>query len=479
MTIPTYFNRMGITVGGVEPVLLDYFYVEALEDGSTISCSNLQSSHNLSASLDQKTWTPLTTSTVATGVEAGKKIYLAGNTDNLGGWMCVKPTSDKKFKIGGKLMSLYSKSFTPPSAFNIVDVIAMYNSNTNLVECSVDFDGPPDAVYCFQNCTALTGLTEGFRFNDALAVNSMFNGCTSLKSIAAGFALPKCTENTQYMFGNCSSLVEIGSGFTAPSTKNVNYMFSGCVNLVDLPDGFEIPCAQYCASMFEECHSLTGVPESLVPSNVFNCEKMFFNCSSLIDIGSEFTCPNVLGGGYMFNGCTSLSSLPSKFTCPSLTNGTNMFRGCTALRELPDEFTVPSGCWGTSYMFYQCRSLTHLPSGFTKTTGTDKKYMFYQCYNLSGLPDGFNIETATDVQHMFYRCNSLTTFGDNVKIGGGATDNTDLTKTNITTIGDNFTWMPNVTYSGTWDPALGIKNVFPNATSVGSGWVVYNHHDGE
>ena len=84
---------------------------------------------------------------------------------------------------------------------------------------------------------------------------------------------------------------------------------------------------------------------------------------------------------------------------------------------------------------------------------------------------------------MFKYCTSLTTIGNNVKIANGAsatsTDDTSLDKSLITTIGDNFEWFTNATYSGTWDPALGIKNVFPNAVNVGTGWKVYNHHDGE
>ena len=70
-----------------------------------------------------------------------------------------------------------------------------------------------------------------------------------------------------------------------------------------------------------------------------------------------------------------------------------------------------------------------------------------------------------------------------MKIANGAgatsTDNTGMGKSLITSIGDNFEWFTNATFSGTWDPALGIKNVFPNAVNVGTGWKVYNHHDGE
>ena len=84
---------------------------------------------------------------------------------------------------------------------------------------------------------------------------------------------------------------------------------------------------------------------------------------------------------------------------------------------------------------------------------------------------------------MFADCYSLTTIGSNVKVanGAGATskDNTHIDKSLITSIGDNFEWFTNATFKGTWDPSKGIRNVFPNATSVGPGWKVYNHYDGE
>ena len=54
-----------------------------------------------------------------------------------------------------------------------------------------------------------------------------------------------------------------------------------------------------------------------------------------------------------------------------------------------------------------------------------------------------------------------------------------MDKSLITSIGDGFEWFTNATFKGTWDPALGIRNVFPNAVSVGPGWKVYDHCDGE
>ena len=84
---------------------------------------------------------------------------------------------------------------------------------------------------------------------------------------------------------------------------------------------------------------------------------------------------------------------------------------------------------------------------------------------------------------MFSYTPKLTIIGNNVKIANGSsatsTDNASMNTNLITTIGDNFEWFTNVTFSGTWNPDLGIRNVFPNCTSVGSGWKVYDHYDGE
>ena len=109
--------------------------------------------------------------------------------------------------------------------------------------------------------------------------------------------------------------------------------------------------------------------------------------------------------------------------------------------------------------------------------------MFRSCSNLLALPDGFSIPNVASTYGMFADCSSLSVIGHNVKIANGAeatrTDDTEMDKSQITSIGDSFEWFTNAKFSGTWNPALGIRNVFPNATSVGSGWRVYDHYDGE
>ena len=262
----------------------DYFWIEAREDDSTITCDNFNASYNLSSSFDKVTWTALTGSTVATGVNAGMKIYIIGNTTTLGSTSSsngCRFTSNKNYALGGKVLSLFSDWLEPKTLTNANDLKRWQYQKTTLVECSVDFE---------------------------------------------------------------------------PIT---------------------------------------------------NTEKMFQSCSSL-------------------------SALPDGFSCPNATNTNSMFGSCS---------------------------------------------------NLSALPDGFSCPNTTNTEYMFYSCNSLTTIGNNVKIANGqtapSTDDTYINRSRITTIGDNFEWFTNARFKGTWDPALGIKNIFPNAVNVGSGWKVYDHYDGE
>lgn len=110
--------------------------------------------------------------------------------------------------------------------------------------------------------------------------------------------------------------------------------------------------------------------------------------------------------------------------------------------------------------------------------------MFSYCSSLSSLPAGFSAPNVAYATEMFVGCSSLSAIGDDVKVANGArattsTDDTCIDKSLITSIGDNFEWFTNAMFKGTWDPSKGIRNVFPNATSVGPGWKVYQHYDGE
>lgn len=341
-----------------EPKEFDDFWIEAREDDSTISCDNFDAKYKLSSSFDKITWTPLTGSTIATGVSSGAKLYFIGDTTALGSsWNNIwRPYSDKKYAIGGKILSLYNEMIEPVTLTHDYDLYGFQQDKSLLEECSVDFEPVKNFGMMFNNCSGLSALLNSFSISNA--------------------------TDTGWMFGECYNLSGLPDSFSCPNTTNTSRMFFRCYSLSALPDGFSVPNTIYTEAMF--------------------------------------------------GSCSNLSALPDGFSCPN-------------------------------------------------TTNTDQ--MFNRCSSLSALPDGFSCPNTTSVYAMFGSCGSLTTIGNDVKIANGtdatATDSTWMDKSLITTIGANFEFFTNATFDGTWDPALGIRNVFPNATSVGSGWRVYNHYDGE
>ena len=561
----------------------DYFWIKPLEDGSTISCGGFNASYSISSSFDRVNWTALTGATIASGVAAGTKVYLIGNTPTLGSDGSSAGFTvycDKSYSIGGKVFSLFSDLLKPKTLTNQHDLNRWQSGKANLRECSVDFGPVSGFSSMFSSCSSLSGLPDGFSWPNATNTRNMFYGCSSLSGLPDGFSCPNTTDtggmfancsklsglpdgfscpnatSTDSMFHYCSRLSGLPDGFSCPNTTHTGYMFNSCSNLSGLPDGFSCPNATNTGGMFAYCYSLSGLPDGFSCPNTTNTGEMFYSCSNLSGLPDGFSCPNatntsnMLNGcsslsglpdgfscpnatdtGYMFNNCSRLSGLPDGFSCPNTTNTNQMFSSCSRLSRLPDGFSCPNttntrgmfrdcsslsglpdgfscpeaadtlqmfsfcssltrlpdgfscpNATNTNGMFRNCSSLSGLPDGFSCPNTTDTGEMFTYCPGLSGLPDGFSAPNVTDANNMFSDCSSLTTIGSNVKIANGAsassTDNTALNKSQITTIGDNFEWFTNATYSGTWDPALGIKNVFPNATA-GSGWKVYNHHDGE
>ena len=436
----------------------EYFYIEAMEDDSTFSCDGFNASYKLSSSFDRVNWTALTGSTVATGVSAGTKMYLIGVTTSLGslsytaGWTIY---SDKSYKLGGKAFSLFSDLLKDKTLTNLNDLTRFQANRPLLKECSVDFTHIVDA-------------------------DSMFYSCSSLSSLPKGFSYPNATD-TSDMFYNCSSLSSLPDDFSCPNTTDTSYMFNSCSSLSGLPDGFSCPNTTDTQMMFRYCRSLSGLPEGFSCLNTANTTNMFAYCRSLSGLPKGFSCFNTANTAEMFNECQKLSGLPDGFSCPNTTDTQMMFHYCHSLSGLPEGFSCPNAT-DTQMMFESCFKLSGLPDGFSCQNTTSTRGMFRGCKRLTGLPDGFSCPEASGTLQMFDGCSSLTTIGNNIKIANGASatsdDNTGLNKSLITTIGDNFEWFTNATYSGTWDPALGIKNVFPNATA-GSGWKVYNHHDGE
>lgn len=140
-------------------------------------------------------------------------------------------------------------------------------------------------------------------------------------------------------FSNCSELTTI-TGLQYLNTSNVwlmNTMFMGCSSLksIDLSH-FDTSNVTTMEAMFTGCSSLTKLDlTSFDTSNVTNMEGMFAYCSSLtiVDL-SSFNTAKVTNMSGMFAECTSLRTIyadDARWTTAAVTNGSDVFYNCDPL----------------------------------------------------------------------------------------------------------------------------------------------------
>ena len=327
-----------------EPVVgPDYFYIESLGDGNTVSVKNVGdgSTDNVTPTLeyskDKNTWNTITfdwtsgnhTTELPVKLNTGEKMYFRNDTRKFSNdyYKCITFSSSVSSNVGGDIRTLSNyldvDSETTVQSYMF---LKLFENNKNIVNASnLRLPYTTLAEYCY-----------GY----------MFNGCTSLTTAPA---LPATTlAETCYstMFGGCTSLVNAPAlPVTTLASSCYHYMFDGCTSLVNAPELPATTLVYNCYySMFGDCTSLVNAPALPATTLTEHCYQ------------------------WMFNGCTSLVNAPA---LPATTLASecysNMFRGCTSLVNAPElpAITLATSCY--ERMFQGCTSLTSVTIYATDT----------------------------------------------------------------------------------------------------------------
>ena len=283
----------------------NYFFIEALAVGMTVSLSNSSQgmtapANELEYSTDQQAWTTLPNNTASPAINTGERIYLRGNAtsafDMANMMLGIGHFNiTQQCNVGGNIMSLlFNDDFEDKT-----DLTGYDGAFSGL------FIGQP-IVDASELILPATTLSMGCYFG-------MFAGCTSLTTAPA---LPATTLSMACyfsMFGNCSSLT------TAPALPATT-LANECYN-----------------QMFRDCTSLTTAPALPATTLANECYgSMFVNCTQL-EIAPALPATTLAKQCYytMFSGCTSLTTAPA---LPATTLADNcymyMFRGCTNLNYI-------------------------------------------------------------------------------------------------------------------------------------------------
>ncbi len=313
--------------------------------------------------------------------------------------------------------------------------------------------------FCGMSQLASVEGTDYLAGDKTTNTNSMFSGCSSLKSLALPRFYTAYATDMSAMFHNCSSLTELSTPYLLTiEAENMADMFSGCSSLTEL-DLFNFTNANVknVKSMFNGCTALEKVDLSHFATDyVTDMESMFAGCSKLTTLDlSMFNTSNVANMKSMFDGCTSLTGIAvsQNFTTTSVANSENMFNGCSSLSgavsydESKTDATQAnweSGyltLWVGPYVRYEDETLTfyygsdkhggdyglEMMDGWTEWQGTvypttvvfDKSFSnvypttteswFYGMYELTSIEGIENLNTSkvTSMNYMFSGCESL------------------------------------------------------------------------
>ena len=200
----------------------DFFHVTALEDTGIKFNGLTNSDYNYEYSYDRRKWYQFVDSNVPVEVKSGCKLWIRNRAETTKFCQYNIPvlTSTGRFTVGGKALSLASKS--------IDDTIQITLTN---YQCSL-----------FYNVNTLVGIEDGFMLPEGIInLKYFFSGCTSLEYIPDTFDLPSNLQYIEDFFYGCSSLASLPDGFTIPSSvTSMNYCFRNCKNMKTIGNNVNI-----------------------------------------------------------------------------------------------------------------------------------------------------------------------------------------------------------------------------------------------
>ena len=464
----------------------DYFYIESLGDGNTISVKNKGYGNTdnvtptLEYSTDKNTWDIITfdwtygnhTTELPVTLNTGEKMYFRNDTHlfSNSNSKYISFSSSVSSNVGGDICTLSNylnvdNETTPQTSM----FCSLFYNNKNIVDASnlrLSYTTLASGCYLnmFYGCSSLTTApTLPATTLENSCYRSMFENCTSLVNTPQLPATTLASGCYLNMFSGCSSLtVAPELPATTLAGQCYQYMFWGCTSLTTAPELPATTLAEYCyRSMFDSCTSLTTAPALPATTLAEYCySSMFSGCTSLTT-APELPATTLASDCYnsMFSGCTSLTTAPTELPATTLEGYcySNMFQDCTFLTTAPTlpATTLADYCYQS--MFQNCTSLTTAPE-LPATTLTRMCYigMFQNCTSLTTAPT-LPATTLEDkcYSSMFNGCNSLTS----VTIYATSTANNSFDS-----------WLDNVSPSGTVYNN-GLVSLPENSVSgIPSGW---------
>lgn len=242
-----------------------------------------------------------------------------------------------------------------------------------------------------QNNTSVLAVTQWPGYFP-ISGTSVFNGCTSLSSLASGS--PNISGSIESWFRNCTVLRSIPSGLLLNvSGSDASNCFRGS-GITSVPlDLFGSNLTLF-ASVFRDCSSLSSVSGSPF-RNGTDFESAFNGCSSLSSVGSSIFPRNAESFYYTFAN-SGISSIPSGLfdSCVYATTFEGLVSSCTNLRSIPARcFRNCTRATNFNVLAHSCTLLSSIGSDCFPTSASSFSWSFIDCKSLTDI-SGCKIENG-------------------------------------------------------------------------------------
>lgn len=288
----------------------------------------------------------------------------------------------------------------------------------------------------FKGCTSLTAVPDGL-FAACAKVTSYklaFQGCTSLETAGKAFGTNISKINLESIFDGCTSLRSIAEGIFDGLTGADSFVkaFYGCTSLENVPEklfakNINVTTASSC---FQGCTALKAVPAGLfgTTTKTKTLTRMFSGCSSIETIAADaFSGINATAGSMqrIFENCTSLKEVPAGLFKHNakISDYTYAFSGCTSLVTVGSEvFNCAYGAASLNSLFAGCTSLKNISEDMFISPEKVRylNNMFQNCSSLESVPAGIfdNFKAVTSGLSTFNGCTALKGESPYTVIGG-------------------------------------------------------------
>lgn len=250
---------------------------------------------------------------------------------------------------------------------------------------------PRTTARWFQGLKNLTTISniENLKTDKVASMESMFDGCTSLKEVDV-------------------------SRFNTQEVINMSFMFYGCTGLENLDvSNFDTSKVTTLYAMFYDCRKVKTLDvANWDTSNVKNMGWMFYRTSVTKLSVENWKTNKVESFTHMFWQCEKVTELNlSKWDTSSATNMNAMFARCYGLTKIDVSSFNTSKVKDMVWMFRMCSSLSKLDiSNFDTSNCLYFYWMFESCSNLEELNLGnINTSKVESYHGMFNGCTKIKT----------------------------------------------------------------------